>query len=179
MTTDLWPCLHDAILESIHDEADVCTLSLDIAHVRKHQGHEKTQRYQVRGEGVTVRTFSVWEPPQDPRPAPGPGVDPDARAQADADWFARGTFIAQDWSRFVDALATKEGSYWLIEATLDEGANQALKLRGNIGNDWCELAVEARVIVFTETSGKVHTPAEFIAMGDAYWEAWSAGGIGD
>ena len=55
-----------------------------------------------------------------------------------------------------------------------EGTSQVLKLRGNIGDDWCELAVEARAIVFTETSGMVHTPAEFIALGNAYWDAWSA-----
>ena len=175
-THNLGAILHDGDLESVLEAGDVCTLFIDVPHVRKHQGHEKTQRYQLRCEGVSVRTFSVWEPPADPRPEHPSGIDGESRAKADVDWFARGTFVTQDWSRFVQALATKEGRYWLIEASLDEGTSQVLKLRGNIGNDWGELAVEARVIVLTETSGKVHTVAEFIALGDAYWEAWSAKG---
>lgn len=175
-THNLGSILHDGNLDSVLEADDVCTLTIDVPHVRKHQGHEKTQRYQVRCEGVTACAFKIWEPPADPRPVPGSGIDKDARAKAAADWSARGSYVTQDWSRFVQALATEEGRYWLVEATLDEGSTPALKLRGNIGGDWCELAIEARVIVLTETNGKVHTVAEFIALGDAYWEAWSAKG---
>lgn len=173
-THDLGAILHDGIFDSVLEAGDVCTLVIDIPHVREHQGHEEAQRYQLRCERVRVRTFSVWEPPADPRPVHPSGIDPESRAKADADWFARGTFVPQDWSRFVAALATEASSYWLIEATLEEGTSQVLKLHGNIGDDWCELAVKADEIVFTETSGKVHTAAEFIALGNAYGDAWMA-----
>jgi hypothetical protein len=176
MHVDLWAILHDGHLETVHAADGICTLTIDVPHVRKHQGHEKTQRYQVRCEGVIAHAFSSWEPPADPRPMHEKGIEREAREKADADWFARGIFIAQDWARFVEARAAKEGDFWLQEAALDEAATDTLKLRGNIGNDWCELAVEARVIVFAETSGRVHTTSEFIALGEAYWDAFSAKG---
>ena len=119
-THDLWSILHDADLEAVQVGEGTCTLIIDSPHVRKHQGHDETQRYEVRCEAVTVRSFSIWQPPADPRPSHQKGFDPELHANAEQEWWSRGIFIESDWSKFVAALATEEGSFWLIEATLEE-----------------------------------------------------------
>lgn len=164
-TLDLWPTLHDGDLDAVHEVDDVLTLQIDVPHVRKHHGHDNTQRYQMRCEGVTTRTFTLWTPTDTPEPADAEG--------ANTGWWSKGTFVAQEWSQFARSITAHAIRCCVIEATLDEGTPQVLKLHGNYGNDWFALTVEARVIVFTETSGSVHTTSEFIALGEAYWTAWS------
>jgi len=177
----LWPVLHDGVLEQYADAGDSVSLVIDVPHVRAHAGLPRESRFRVECSGVVEVSLVEWQLPAGaPEQAASESREVySARCQA---WRERGTFPSVARDRFAAELA-REGARLDISkaciADVPATGGIVLWIGGMLRPDeeWRELVVEAHSVAILEGDRPLERPA-FVALGEAYWDAWEKRGAG-
>ena len=171
-TLSLWDALHDGDLLSIESDllARTVTLRFDVGYVRDFHRQSEETRFVIVVEGVqSVRSL---------RSVPWPGGcsipqgTPNAQQEMlIAEYQRKWREESQSWGDF-EAL-TSDGLE-VSNATLGRGSDVvALQLELLVANDsYVEAYIRGEGIAFYVGDRRV-TPEEFVALGEAYWDAFA------
>ncbi len=172
-TFSLWHSLHDGSLLSVTSDllAGTVTLRFEVDYVRDFHQLPEGAHFFIALEGVqSVRALcSVPWPGEFSIPQ---GTPREQQSSMVDEYQAKWREESRSWAEF-EGLTDK--GLEVMDATLARGANSvALKLEVMVENDSYERAyLRGEGITFIVGDRKV-TQEEFLALGEAYWEAFSA-----
>jgi hypothetical protein len=179
-TFSLWETLHDGDLLAIESDllARTVTLRFDVGYVRDFHHLPEDTRFVTVFKGVqSVRSFQT---------APGPGgwSIPQGASNAQqstiiAEYQRRCREESQSWND-LERSATDPFGLEVSTATLCRGSNVVALQLGLLTakSSYVEAYIRGEAIEFYIGERQV-TPEEFVALGEAYWEAFAKRGKTD
>jgi hypothetical protein len=171
-TLSLWDAVHDGDLLSIESDllARTVTLRFDVGYVRDFHHQSEQTRFVIVVDGVrSVRSFrSVPWPGGCSIPQGMPNTQQETLI---AEYHRKWREESQSWSDF-EALVSD--GLEVSNATLGRGSDVvALQLGLLVANDsYVEAYIRGEGITFYIGERQV-TPEEFVAFGEAYWDAFA------
>jgi hypothetical protein len=172
----LWPCLHDATLESVHSDPleRSLSLSLDVSYLREHHGLPEDLRFIFFLSGVrSVRavTFVHW-------PGPHPdtsGMSMEEQNRLVGEYQTKGREESVSWTAFeADVVET---SFRVSDADLASIDNEiALHVQGFLDEEfWYESFVRAEELTVRRSDNIEFGLNDLCRLGEGYWEQFPGG----
>jgi hypothetical protein len=180
----LWTCLHDAELTAVTSDLwnRTVVLEFDVLHLRKHHHLPEDLRFRCRlcdVRSVRAVAFAYPEPPllnglTLPAPPEVAGMSVEEQLHLKGEYTARGRDESVSWGSFEAALA--DTRFEVLEAEFVQNSETvALHLEGRLDDEyWYRLFLQAGSLAVERSDGAACSLERFIALGDAYWEAFSS-----
>jgi hypothetical protein len=173
--TSLWACLHDAELLAIRSDRHQRTVALEMAvsYLREHFHLPEDLLFLVRLDevkGVYACEHVPW--PGGIELAPSASLE--EQEQAAAEWQVRGREESLGWGAFEGAVG-QEGFEVSDAGLVSSESGLSLCLQGQVlaTEQWCRVRVDGAALSVQRSDGEPFSLDELLAMGDAYWEAFS------
>jgi hypothetical protein len=172
----LWECLHDGPLESVTSDmlARSMTILVDVPYVWKFHQMPSETRFRLVLEGVRVIEafqFAAW---------PGELVKPEGVSWEESErlrheHYKKGRLESIDWQILAQKLEHPE-EYEISNATITESNTGTVILMLQLtdySRDFPEIRVTAEKLRTFLNADHELTLEEFLALGEAYWKAFS------
>jgi hypothetical protein len=169
----LWPCLHDARIQEAKSDrlARTVQLDFDVFYIREHHGLPVDFRFLLGISGVESARATEHNPwPGDyERP---PGISRDEELRLVEEYQAKWREDSMSWTDFERAVAG--GEHEILEAALAraDGLGLHLVCIDETANRSREVFVRGKALSVVGSDGTDFGIERFLAMGEAYWEAF-------
>ena len=175
----LWESLHDGELLGVHSDLleRTIVLEIDVSHLRSFHNLGEETRFLLTlhdVESTRVAAFTVW-PGGAPEMA---GKSPEEQTLLVAEYQAKWREESVGWNDFVSAFPTNTLDIYTAELVQSEHIT-TLQLTGSLDGDtfddrYSTIFLRAKELSIRQSDGLHLTLAQFLQLGEFYWEAWSA-----
>jgi hypothetical protein len=170
----LWECLHDGSLNSLIADAlnRTVTISVDVPYLWSFHSLPPDTRFRLVLQGVhslTAMEFHSW---------PGEFQIPEGLTWGETEelrkrYYANGSYHSMNWQSVASQLE-QTVQYELISAGIDDLGNGGVSLRIELMSDerssYPEIIMKGDCIQFFLGQDRELSRADFLSLGEAYWE---------
>ncbi len=175
--TSLWECLHDGDLESVSSDllARTLTFLIDVPFHWEFHRLPPTSRFRLVLEGVRILEALRFEPWPGQKEIPQSTPWAEAQRQRKRE-YEMGRLESTDWSGFVSQVESGAG-YEISHGTLTKRNESTiilmLEVYSSSTTHYRELLLQCENVTFSIGQQRQLTLEEFLAFGNAYWEAFA------